>query len=189
MDQALTPYKRLFPKNNNCVLVAFLLAQDWLKSQRSSRNSYLTVEYQIQWSYSVLWYSLILWKWQLSLVDVGCLFFYINHTKPNYILVADKCQSNYVEYNYNPITISNRRKNILGFKVSGQFVHRLFSLYKGSPFSPRRGSKWTICPLLPRRTMNSILLQAYKLPRYVPFSPQTHRCDRDYYEFQRDKGR
>ena len=45
---------------------------------------------------------------------MGCLFFYINHTKPNYILVADKCQSNYVESNYNSITNTNRRKNDAG---------------------------------------------------------------------------
>lgn len=116
----------------------------------------------------------------------GCLFLYINHTKPNYILVADKCQSNYVEYNYNPITISNRRKNLAGMVDK---LSTVLSLYKGSPFLPCRGSKWTNCPLLPRRIMFSILLRAYKLPRYVPFSQQTHRCDRDYYESQRDTGR
>lgn len=42
------------------------------------------------------------------------VFSFKNHTKLDYIAVADNCQSNYVEYNYNPITISNRRKNLAG---------------------------------------------------------------------------
>ena len=44
--------------NNNCVLVAFLLVTGLVQSQRLSRNSYLTVEYQIQ-SYSVVVIRLI----------------------------------------------------------------------------------------------------------------------------------
>ena len=44
----------------------------------------------------------------------GYWFFLINHTKLNYIAVADYCQSNYVEYNYNLITKTNRRKNYAG---------------------------------------------------------------------------
>ncbi len=46
------------------------------------------------------------------LVDVGCLFFCINHTKLNYILVADKCQSDFVESKFNLITNPTGKDNI-----------------------------------------------------------------------------
>ena len=44
----------------------------------------------------------------------GYWFFLINHTKLDYIAVTYYCQSNFVEYNYNPITKTNRRKNYAG---------------------------------------------------------------------------
>ena len=46
--------------------------------------------------------------------EVWAVFSFINHTKLDYIAVADYCQSNFVESDYNLITKTNRRKNDAG---------------------------------------------------------------------------
>ena len=58
---------------------------------------------------------------QFNLVKMTALFgrrrlsfSFINHTKLDYIAVADNCQSNFVESDYNLITKTNRRKNYAG---------------------------------------------------------------------------
>ena len=40
------------------------------------------------------------------------LIFWKNYTESNYILIAEKCQSDFVESNFNPITNPTGKDNI-----------------------------------------------------------------------------